>query len=252
MSRQKLVAANWKMNKTLSEAQALWAELAGFAASWQGQNVEVVVCPPSVVLAGLSAVEGMALGAQNLHNEPSGAYTGEVSAAMLRSVGVSHVLVGHSERRQYFGEDAEFLAAKVQAALSEGLTPIFCCGEPLGVREAGGAEAWVKQQLQDSLFGLSAEDMAKVVIAYEPIWAIGTGKTASAEQAQAMHAFIRATVQAAYGEELAQGLRILYGGSCNAANAAELFGQSDIDGGLIGGASLRAESFMGIIQAALA
>jgi len=185
----------------------------------------------------------IAVAAQNCSEHESGAYTGEVSAAMLTSVGIKHVILGHSERRQYFGEDNWLLAKKVDIALKHGMTPIFCCGEPLEVREANGHEDLVKRQVEESLFHLSAEQLQKVVIAYEPVWAIGTGKTASAQQAQDMHAVIRKHLASKYSQAVAEEITILYGGSVGAANAKELFSCPDVDGGLVGGASLKSRDF---------
>jgi len=186
--------------------------------------------------------------AQNCHQESSGAYTGEISASMLRSLGVNYVILGHSERREYFKESNELLTQKVNVALDEGLTPIFCCGEPLSIRESNQQIEYVCHQLTASLFHLEASQMAAVVIAYEPIWAIGTGRTASAEQAQEMHAAIRNHLASKFGQEIADGISILYGGSCKPSNAQEIFAGEDVDGGLIGGASLKAEDFLAIIS----
>ena len=250
--RKKIVAGNWKMNTLVQNA----TELAQAIESSTRNNAaaEIILFPPMPFLSGVLAQikdrSDIHVGAQNCHEQKSGAYTGEVSAEMLKSVGATHVLVGHSERRQYFSETHAQLAAKTDAALAVGIVPIFCCGEPLAIREADTHEAFVTTQIAESLFHLSEDDFAKVVVAYEPVWAIGTGKTASAEQAQAMHAALRAFIATKYGERLAQATRILYGGSCNAQNAATLFSQSDIDGGLIGGASLKASDFKAIIEAA--
>jgi triosephosphate isomerase len=189
------------------------------------------------------------VGAQNCSEHEAGAYTGEVSAAMLRSMGIPYVIVGHSERRQYFNEDGKLLAKKVDIALKYGLTPIFCCGEPLDVREKNQHEKLVKQQVSEALFHLDATSLAKVVIAYEPVWAIGTGKTASAQQAQEMHAVIRRHFASKFDETVADEICILYGGSVNAANASELFASADVDGGLVGGASLKSREFTDIIKA---
>lgn len=252
--RKKIVAGNWKMNMRLSDA----ADLTGsIVRETKGNgNTEIVIIPPfpflQVVNGQLRDRKDMHLGAQNCHEQKSGAYTGEISADMLASVGVSHVLVGHSERRQYFGESHALLAQKIDAVLAAGLTPIFCCGEPLDIRESDTQIAFVTTQIAESLFHLEADAFAKVVVAYEPVWAIGTGKTASAEQAQAMHAALRGFIAAKYGDNLAQATQILYGGSCNAQNAATLFAQADIDGGLIGGASLKVQDFKAIIEAAQA
>ena len=249
--RQNFVAGNWKMNLTLPEAQALTSEIMQLL---QGQPLatQVVVCPPFPLLAGVGQLLGEghnpALGAQNFHQKASGAYTGEVSAAQLHSVGCTYVILGHSERRQHFREDDALLADKLRAALAAGLTPIFCVGESLETRETGETFDFIGQQLAAGLFHLSAEEFGKVVVAYEPIWAIGTGKTASTAQAQEVHAFIRGQVARAYDEATAQNTTILYGGSCNAQNARELFAQPDVDGGLIGGASLKAPDFVTIVQ----
>lgn len=216
-------------------------------------EVTVVLCPPALYLTTFRQyipTGGRAsLGAQNCHEKASGAYTGEISAPMLQSIGVEYVILGHSERRQYFGETNAQLAEKVNIALESGLTPIFCCGESRDLRENGDYIGFVKDQLTDSLFHLSAETFAKVVIAYEPIWAIGTGLTASAAQAQDMHFEIRQHIAGQYGDEIAQNTTVLYGGSANAGNAAELFAQPDVDGGLIGGASLKSREFTNVVKA---
>lgn len=216
-------------------------------------GVKVVLCPPFIHLPVIEPltrdVQGFALGAQNCHQEDKGAFTGEVSAKMLRAIGVEYVILGHSERREYFGEDGELLAQKVNRALQEGLIPVFCCGEALDIRNAGTHIAHVANQLEASLFHLDAEDFGKIVIAYEPIWAIGTGQTATPEQAQEMHEAIRGLISSRYGAEVAGRTPILYGGSVGAANAAELFSRPDVDGGLVGGASLKAEDFARIIAA---
>ena len=193
--------------------------------------------------------DGLYTAAQNCHQMDAGAYTGEISASMLQSIGVEYVIIGHSERREYFGETNELLAEKVVAALNHGLQPIFCCGEPLSIREAEDQEAYVTNQLTASLFHLSADNLKQIVIAYEPIWAIGTGKTASAAQAQEMHAFIRNLFKERYSEQVADDLTILYGGSVKPNNAKEIFSKPDVDGGLIGGASLKAEDFFAIVNA---
>ena len=238
------------MNTTLEEGRALAEALVGCPVPG---GAEVVLCPPFLHLVPVAAivrdVPGFSLGAQNCHQEPKGAYTGEVAAGMLPSAGVQYVILGHSERREYFGESDALLAQKVDQALSVGLRPIFCCGEPLPVREAGTHVPHVSAQIQASLFHLSPEAFSRIVIAYEPIWAIGTGRTASPEQAQEMHAAIRALLASHYGTELADATSILYGGSVNAGNAATLFSQPDVDGGLVGGASLKAEEFIQIIRA---
>ncbi len=191
----------------------------------------------------------LGLGAENCADHTKGAYTGEVSAPMVASTGATYVILGHSERRQYYGETAEILREKVNLALANGLTPIFCIGEVLAQREDGTYNDVVKAQIEEALFHLSAEEFGKLILAYEPVWAIGTGKTATAEQAQDMHAHIRSVIAAKYGEDLAQNVSILYGGSCKPGNAAELFAKPDVDGGLIGGAALKCDDFMGIVKA---
>lgn len=198
-------------------------------------------------LAGSSKV---AVAAQNCHQAAQGAFTGEISASMLRSAGCQYVILGHSERREYFGETDELISSKIEAALTQGLLPIYCCGEDLSVRDADKQNEWVADQIRRGLFGLAASDFRKIIIAYEPVWAIGTGRTASPEQAQEMHFFIRRLIAGRYGEEIAAVTPILYGGSVKAANAASLFSQADVDGGLVGGASLSAAEFLSIIEAA--
>ena len=248
--RKKIVAGNWKMHKTFEEG----LELAGqIVSGFEGdKGVEVVLAPPFIhqkaVGELLATVEGMSLAGQNCHQEAYGAYTGEVSAEMLRSVGARYVILGHSERRQYFGEDDELLRAKVDRALEAGLDIIFCCGESLEVREGGDFLSFVSKQVEAALFHLEESSMARVVLAYEPIWAIGTGRTASPEQAQEMHAHLRKKLGERYGEAFAERQTILYGGSCKPTNAKELFSQPDVDGGLIGGASLVAEDFLSICR----
>ncbi|KAJ1443957.1 triosephosphate isomerase [Ochromonadaceae sp. CCMP2298] len=251
--RKKIVAGNWKMNCTLPEGRKLASEVIHMVEDEVSNNVEVVLIPPFIHFTGIYQLIGSSknifLGAQNCHQNESGAYTGEISAAMLVSCGVSHVTIGHSERREYFGETDELLAEKIKHALANGLTPIFCCGEKLEVREAGTHEQLVSEQVRKTIFDLSKEDILKVVIAYEPVWAIGTGKTASSDQAQEMHAFIRSLLSEKYGNDVAQEISILYGGSCKPDNAKELFSQPDVDGGLIGGASLKSRDFTDIIKA---
>lgn len=250
--RSKIVAGNWKMNKTLEEAQTLTSELMGMIADEVKGNVKVVLCTPFPYLVPVKQQLGnnarISVGAQNCSEHASGAYTGETAAPMLKSMSIPYVILGHSERRQYFGEDSKLLAKKTDIALANGLTPIFCCGEPLEVREANGHEQLVKKQVEEALFHLSAEALQKVVIAYEPVWAIGTGKTATAQQAQDMHAVIRKHLAAKYGVAVADEISILYGGSVNAANAKELFANPDVDGGLVGGASLKSREFTEIIK----
>jgi triosephosphate isomerase (TIM) len=250
--RKKIVAGNWKMNKTLEEARILTSELMGMVADEVKNDAEVVICTPFLYLMSLKNQLGnskIKVGAQNCSEHDSGAYTGEVSAAMIKSIEILYVIVGHSERRQYFGETNKTLAIKVDKALAHSLTPIFCCGEPLEIREKGTHEALVKQQVEESLFHLSAEALQTVVIAYEPVWAIGTGKTATSQQAQDMHAVIRKHLASKYGQAVADSISILYGGSVKADNAKELFACPDVDGGLVGGASLKSREFVEIIKA---
>ena len=249
--RKNIVAGNWKMNKTLQEGLTLATEL-NSALAGSKLNCDVVIGTPFIHLASVAAVvdsKVIAVGAQNCASKESGAYTGEISASMVKSTGANYVILGHSERREYYGETSAILNDKVALALANGLTPIYCCGEALEVRNANKQNDYVKNQLEETVFNLSADDFKKIVIAYEPIWAIGTGVTASTEQAQDMLAFLRATIVAKFGQEIADNCSILYGGSCNAKNAAELFSQPDIDGGLIGGASLKVEDFKAIIDA---
>jgi len=248
--RDQIVAGNWKMNKDLKQAIALVSEIRDLMSRQPPKADRVILAPPFVYLSNLegavSKTKRLYLSAQNCHQELSGAYTGEVSAAMLKSLDVDYVILGHSERREYFKESNELLASKVRAALDQKLIPIFCCGESLSVRESNQQQAFVNNQLTESLFKLPSDLFGKLVIAYEPIWAIGTGKTASAEQAQEMHASIRQHIAGQYGEEIAGKISILYGGSCNPSNAAEIFAGEDVDGGLIGGASLNASDFLAI------
>jgi triosephosphate isomerase len=250
--REKIVAGNWKMNKTLEEARILTTEVMGMVADEVKGKVKTILCVPFPYLAilknqlGNSAVK---IGAQNCSEHDWGAYTGEVSSLMLKSMEIPYVILGHSERRQYFGENGKLLATKVDKALAANLTPIFCCGEPLEIREAGTHEKLVKLQVEESLFHLTAEALKKVVIAYEPVWAIGTGKTASAQQAQEMHAVIRKHLASKYGDSVTSEISILYGGSVNAKNAQELFSCPDVDGGLVGGASLKSREFVDIVKA---
>ena len=250
--RKNIVAGNWKMNTTLPEGIKL-AEEVNDALKAVEPKCDVVICVPFTHLASVNGVitetKKLGLGAENCADHKSGAYTGEVSAAMVASTGAGYVILGHSERRQYYGETAETLREKVALSLENGLTPIFCIGEVLEEREAGKHFDVVKAQVEDGLFNLSAEDFGKIILAYEPVWAIGTGKTATDDQAQEMHAFIRNVIAEKYGKQVAEDCSILYGGSCKPTNAAALFAKPDVDGGLIGGASLDAESFMGIVNA---
>jgi triosephosphate isomerase len=249
--RKQIAAANWKMNLTLDQATKLLEKLAGQDHPLsENQEVVVAVPFPYLLLAKekLAGKKGYSVSAQNMYYKKSGAYTGEVSAEILQSLGINHVILGHSERREYFAEHNKMLANKIDTALAHGLTPIFCCGEALDIREAETQNAFVAKQLEESLFHLTAEDLQKVVIAYEPIWAIGTGKTASTEQAQQMHKHLRSVLSNQYGESVAKTVSILYGGSVKGANAAEIFAAPDVDGGLVGGASLVAEDFGKIID----
>lgn len=249
--RKFLIAGNWKMNKNSAEAHDLAAEIVHGVGTQH--EVEVLICPPFTSLeSAAKAIEGsgVKLGAQNMHPESSGAYTGEISAEMLRHLFATYVLVGHSERRSYFNESDEFINKKLTSALKSRLKPILCVGETLEERESDQAFEVVKKQVREGLAGVTAEQAESVVVAYEPVWAIGTGKTASPEQAQEVHAFIRAEIGGLFGDTLAGKIRILYGGSMKPANAAELMSQPDIDGGLIGGAALEARSFLQLVSAA--
>ncbi|CAZ96928.1 triose-phosphate isomerase [Zobellia galactanivorans] len=247
--RSKIVAGNWKMNKNLAETEALLTEL---AAKLPDTQAEVMVAPTFVNLAAAvrtldsSVIEVIA---QNMHFAESGAYTGEISADMLLNIGIDTVIIGHSERRAYFGETDEILAKKVKAALAKNMRVMFCFGEELDDRKSDNHFKVVESQLKNALFSLEASDWGKIVLAYEPVWAIGTGETASPEQAQEMHAFIRKTITEAYDASIANNVSILYGGSVKPANAVEIFGKPDVDGGLIGGASLVADDFVAIIKA---
>lgn len=250
--RKQIAAANWKMNGTYPQAETLLNDVMQ-AKITLGAYQKVIFAVPFPFLIMTKSVladeNNYHIAAQNCHHKSSGAYTGEVSAAMLKSVGVAHCIVGHSERREYFHETNELLAEKLSICLQEGIFPIFCCGEPLAVRGAGTQNAHVATQIRESLFHLDEQEIRRLIIAYEPVWAIGTGKTATAAQAQEMHAFIRSVVAEKYGEQIASNLSILYGGSVKAGNAAELFALPDVDGGLVGGASLVADDFLQIIQA---
>ena len=248
--RKNIVAGNWKMNTTLDEGVELANEINSKVKEIK-RNCDVIICVPFTHLTSVNAMiepEVVALGAENCSEHDKGAYTGEVSAAMVKSTGAEYVILGHSERRQYFGETNSQLLAKTRLALANGLKPIFCVGEVLEDRENGSYNDVVKGQVE-ALFELSPEDFSKIVIAYEPVWAIGTGKTATADQAQDMHLNIRKVIEAKYGNEIAQNTSILYGGSCKPENAREIFSKPDVDGGLIGGAALKADSFLGIIEA---
>ncbi len=249
--RRQIAAANWKMNLTYQQGEALTDELLANQYSLKDNHEVVFGVPFPYLTMAVSKVtnrDKFLVAAQNCSNKKSGAFTGETSAEMLVSVGVQYVILGHSERREYFNENNQLLAEKINIVLEHGLKPIFCCGEPLSIREAGTQNSFVEVQLRESLFHLSAEQLKQIVIAYEPIWAIGTGKTASSEQAQEMHAHLRSVLAAQYGSEVAAEISILYGGSVKAANAREIFGMPDVDGGLVGGASLVAAEFAEIIR----
>lgn len=249
--RKNIVAGNWKMNTTLQEGIQLASEVNDALKSVDAK-CEVIICVPFTHLASIHGVidqNKLGLGAENCADHLKGAYTGEVSAPMVASTGATYVILGHSERRQYYGETSETLKEKVKLALGENLTPIFCIGEVLEERENGTYLEVVKKQIEEALFDLSAEDFGKLILAYEPVWAIGTGKTATDDQAEEMHAYIRSVIADKYGKDVADNTSILYGGSCKPSNAKQLFAKPDVDGGLIGGASLKAEDFMGIVTA---
>ena len=249
--RKQIVAGNWKMNTNIAEGFSLALNLRDLANSFD-TNVEVILNPPFTHITEVyNAVSdtNIKLGAQNCASEEKGAFTGEVSAEMIKSLSCKYVIIGHSERRAYYNETNQILNTKTKLALKHELNPIFCCGEVLEDREAGNHFDVVKTQISEGLFDLSKEDFSKIVIAYEPVWAIGTGVTASPEQAQEIHKYIRALVSEKYGNEIAENVSILYGGSVKPSNANEIFGKEDVDGGLIGGAALNADDFMGIINA---
>lgn len=250
--RKQIAAANWKMNLTYSEAETLLNDLVESTSNLsENQVVVFAVSHPYLVLANkiLAGKKNVFVAAQNCHQQTNGAFTGEVSANMLKSVGVHYIIIGHSERREYFKESDTLLAEKINAVLDVNSTPIFCCGEPLVIREAANQNSFVATQIKNSLFHLTADQITKVVVAYEPIWAIGTGKTASSEQAQEIHHFIRQVFSEKYGLSIADEITILYGGSVKSNNASELFSQPDVDGGLVGGASLIVPEFKAIIKA---
>jgi triosephosphate isomerase len=249
--RKQIAAANWKMNLTLEQAEKLIDELIAMPHELRDDQEAVFAVPfpyLTSIKEKLAGKKNIFIAAQNCYSKKNGAYTGEVSAEMLKSIGVDYVILGHSERREYFNESPAMLAAKLDLCFEYGLKPIFCCGEPLNIREAGTENNYVESQLRESLFHLTAEQLTGFVIAYEPIWAIGTGKTASNEQAQQMHAYIRTVMAGQYGAVVADRISILYGGSVKAGNAADIFGQPDVDGGLVGGASLVAADFAVIIN----
>ena len=251
--RKKIVVGNWKMNKNYTDALWLVSEIATMVRDEVLSDVEVVLAPPFVysysVQKLIESYKNISLGAQNCAQHAVGAYTGEISAEMLVSIKTKYVIIGHSERREYFEENSEIIAQKVSICLENGLIPIFCCGENLDLREDDAYFDFIKRQIGESLFHLSKEQFASVVIAYEPIWAIGTGKTATSAQAQEVHQFIRKVVFDKYGAEIAENLSVLYGGSCKPDNAKELFACPDVDGGLIGGASLKSRDFTDIVKA---
>jgi len=250
--RKQIAAANWKMNLNQQEAKDLLTNILDKLPKLTDNQQVVFSVPALYILNAVQQIGGISnvfVAAQNCHQNTNGAYTGEISAPMYSSVGVNHIVIGHSERREFFAESDALLAEKVNAVLVNNSTPIFCCGEPLSIREAGTQNVFVETQLINSLFHLSSDQILKVVIAYEPIWAIGTGKTASSAQAQEIHAFIRSVLATKYGADIANQISILYGGSVKAANAVELFSQPDVDGGLVGGASLIATEFTAIINA---
>ena len=249
--RKNIVAGNWKMNMNLQEGLKLAKEIENYYSDKPG-NTGVILCTPFIHLAEVAGVlksGKVKLGAQNCSSEASGAYTGEVSPAMIKSTGAQYIIIGHSERRTYYHEDDQLLNRKTTLAIATGLEVIFCCGEVKEERESGKHFDVVKKQLENGLFTIPAEDIKKVIIAYEPVWAIGTGLTATPEQAQEMHKYIRGLVSGKYGKEIAEDLTIQYGGSCKPSNAAEIFSKPDVDGGLIGGASLKKEDFCAIVDA---
>jgi triosephosphate isomerase (TIM) len=249
--RKQIAAANWKMNLTLQQAETLTDELLSTPHDLTDNQLAVFGVPfpyLTTIKNKLADKKNIFVAAQNCYNKKSGAFTGEVSAEMLKSIGLQFVIIGHSERREYFNESNAVLAEKVNICFENNLQPIFCCGEPLAIREAGTQNSFVETQLKESLFHLTAAQLTGFVIAYEPIWAIGTGKTASSEQAQEIHAYIRSVMAKQYGNEVAESISILYGGSVKANNAKEIFGKPDVDGGLVGGASLVAAEFSAIVD----
>ena len=250
--RKKIAAANWKMNLTIQEGEQLINEIMNKQYSMQDHH-KVLLAVPFPYLSALKSKiapgNNINIAAQNLSDKEVGAFTGEVSAKMLKSIEVDHVLIGHSERREYYGDTNEVVKQKINLAIANKITPVFCCGESLEVREANNQNEYVIDQLLNGIFHLEEDDFKKIIIAYEPIWAIGTGKTAGKEQAQEMHAAIRASIATRYGAEIADQTSILYGGSVKADNAQDLFSAPDVDGGLVGGASLKSEEFAAIINA---
>ena len=250
--RKNIVAGNWKMNLDYENGVSLFSEIVNMVKDEVVGNQQIVVCSPAIHLYSIAklsaAVNNVGVGGQNIHQAESGAFTGELSATQVKSTGADYIILGHSERRAYFGETDALLAEKVDAALAHNLTPLFCIGETKEERESGKFFEVIEEQLINGVFHLESEQFSKLVLAYEPVWAIGTGLTASPEQAQEVHAFIRKTVANKYGEKVAEDTSILYGGSCNPGNAKELFSQADIDGGLIGGASLKSRDFIDIVK----
>ncbi len=249
--REQIVAGNWKMNKSFQDAEELLSEISDLLSEREEKEAKVILCPPFVFLElaiDLSYEGQFEVGAQNVSEYENGAYTGEVSSEMLRSMDISYCIVGHSERRKYFHETDEMVRNKVDRLIRNNISPIFCCGELISEREANRHFDIVKDQLNKSLFHLPVDEFRKVIIAYEPVWAIGTGVNATPLQAQEMHAYVRGLIKKQYKKEIAESTTILYGGSCNAANARELFSNPDVDGGLIGGASLKAKEFAAIVS----
>ena len=249
--RKQIAAANWKMNLTVDKAEALLNDILSAQIKLNEDQLAVFAVPsPYLQMAQqkINNTENFFIAAQNCYSKKSGAYTGETSVEMLQSLGIKYVVLGHSERREYFEESNAFLAEKLNIALEYSITPIFCCGEPLSIRDAQTQNEFVAKQLEESLFHFSKDDIQKIVIAYEPIWAIGTGKTATSEQAQEMHAHLRKVLADQFGKDIADNISILYGGSVKASNANEIFSQPDVDGGLVGGASLIADEFITIIK----
>ena len=248
--RKQIAAANWKMNLTIDKAEALLNDILSAEINLAEDQQAIFAVPSPYLQMAQEKInrENYFIAAQNCYSKKSGVYTGEVSVEMLQSLHIKYVVIGHSERREYFEESNQFLAEKLNIALEYNITPIFCCGEPLSIRDAQTQNEFVAKQLEESLFHFSADEIQKIVIAYEPIWAIGTGKTATSEQAQEMHKYLRKVLADKYGNDVADNISILYGGSVKAANAKEIFSQPDVDGGLVGGASLIAEEFISIIK----
>jgi len=249
--RKKIVAGNWKMNQNFAQADELLFNIGDNMENNVPEDVELIICPPFVFLemaTDFAQNYEYKIGAQNISQHEAGAFTGEISAEMLASMDLEYCIIGHSERRKYFGETSEMLAKKVDLLLENDIEPIFCIGEQLEEREAGNHFDVIKNQIENGVFHLSIEEFANIILAYEPVWAIGTGVTASPAQAQEVHAYIRTLIVEKYGQEVADNTSILYGGSCNAKNAKELFSQQDVDGGLIGGAALKSEDFLTIAK----